>query len=385
MVSVGSIQLLPSVSFRLRLCFPLMAGDELTPLQVRQTRVVCGKDETHFGGEFDTASTFATSGEAASSRSAQSTQMQINRLSRTRNLLEFELHYTSASFVNALRRLLVAQVPTMAIDRVYVRNNTSHINDETLAHRVGLVPIQANANQFADCLDEDGSAIGPFNESNCLVFSLCVSYRDKQAAAELLDHGNTRAVSVYSGDLHFLSGGSDWPPEEEENANKLTQFQQRQQMRAFPVHDDILLAKLGPGQELELHAVAVKGNGNVHAKWSPVGTAWYRLVPEIKLLRKLSKDEAQELARRTGECGCFSNVAGRDADVIANRRGCAQCREKVRELSGQSDWHSVIQLRKLKHAFIFTVESTGCIPADELFIQALQILRKKCSDSKDSL
>lgn len=38
-----------------------------------------------------------------------------------------------------------------------------------------------------------------------------------------------------------------------------------------PVHDDILLAKLRPGHELDIKLHAMKGIGRDHAKFSPVG------------------------------------------------------------------------------------------------------------------
>jgi DNA-directed RNA polymerase I and III subunit RPAC1 len=45
-----------------------------------------------------------------------------------------------------------------------------------------------------------------------------------------------------------------------------------------PVHDDILIAKLRPGQEIEVECRCAKGEGKEHAKWSPVSTAYYRYV-----------------------------------------------------------------------------------------------------------
>lgn len=38
-----------------------------------------------------------------------------------------------------------------------------------------------------------------------------------------------------------------------------------------PIHSDILIARLRPGHELDLKLVAVKGIGQDHAKFSPVG------------------------------------------------------------------------------------------------------------------
>lgn len=51
------------------------------------------------------------------------------------------------------------------------------------------------------------------------------------------------------------------------------------------VNPKILLAKLRPGQEISLEMHAVKSTGRDHAKFSPVATATYRLMPHIQLLR----------------------------------------------------------------------------------------------------
>ena len=51
----------------------------------------------------------------------------------------------------------------------------------------------------------------------------------------------------------------------------------------MPCDPDILLAKLRPGQEISLRAHCVLGIGSDHAKFSPVATASYRLLPVIDI------------------------------------------------------------------------------------------------------
>ena len=62
--------------------------------------------------------------------------------------MEFDLVGVDASTANAFRRILIAEVPTMAIETVFVFNNTSVIQDEVLAHRLGLIPIKADPERF---------------------------------------------------------------------------------------------------------------------------------------------------------------------------------------------------------------------------------------------
>jgi len=45
---------------------------------------------------------------------------------------------------------LIAEVPTLAIEKVYIQNNTSIVQDEVLASRLGLVPLVGNKKGFQE-------------------------------------------------------------------------------------------------------------------------------------------------------------------------------------------------------------------------------------------
>ena len=77
---------------------------------------------------------------------AQNFRISLVRLSGDE--LEFDMVGVDAAIANALRRVLLAEVPTMAIEKVLINNNTSIIQDEVLAHRLGLIPIRADPRKF---------------------------------------------------------------------------------------------------------------------------------------------------------------------------------------------------------------------------------------------
>lgn len=62
--------------------------------------------------------------------------------------MEFDLIGMQPAFANAFRRLMLSEVPSMAIEKVMIRNNTSIIQDEVLAHRLGLIPLKADPRLF---------------------------------------------------------------------------------------------------------------------------------------------------------------------------------------------------------------------------------------------
>ena len=56
---------------------------------------------------------------------------------------EFVLSKTDASVANALRRIMIGEVPTIAIELVEIETNTTVLTDDFLAHRLGLIPLSS--------------------------------------------------------------------------------------------------------------------------------------------------------------------------------------------------------------------------------------------------
>ncbi len=125
------------------------------------------------------------------------------------------------SLANAIRRHL-NQIPIVAVDEVEISKNDSALYDETLAHRIGLIPLKAK----------------------------------KQTGKMKLE--SKKEGIVYSGEL---KGDAE------------------------VVYDKIPITLLDKGQELEIKATLKTGKGSEHAKFSP-GLMFFRNSSEIRMNKK---------------------------------------------------------------------------------------------------
>ena len=308
-----------------------------------------------------------------------------------------------ASLVNAIRRILLSEVPTMAIEQVRLLNNTSILQDEFLAHRLGLVPIRADARSFASRpADRDKLLDDP---SDTLTFCLrvkCLSRKGLPAsaaaattpAAAVKSERRKSRSSSQSGSSPAAAAAAAAPAAADavievtdgrvlsKHVKWLPLAAQAERFAADPprvVHEDILIAKLSAGQEIDLTAVDVKGVGQDHAKYSPVATAAYRLMPVVRL-------QANAAGQRMTEDQVDRLISSFSPGVLG--RGTTQG-EQVLLLDPRLDMGSRNHLRHedirervvtglVKDHFLFSIESTGSRDPDDLLIEAVDILISKC-------
>lgn len=279
--------------------------------------------------------------------------MKINIIKLEGDELDFDVSGIDASIANALRRILVAEVPTIAIEHVWIAVNSSIIQDEVLAHRVGLIPIKIDPNKLEYVDDEE-------TDKDTIVFHFDVECKN-QYSGEIKPNGEKKYVNE-----NALSSSLTWQPQ----GNQAEVFPDG----VAPVHEDIVVAKLKPGQRIEFEAHCRKGVGKDHQKFSPVATASYRLLPDISFSEPVVEERAQELQSMC-PMGVFDieDIGGVTTAVVARPRDCTMCRECIR----LDSWQDTVKLKRKADHFIFSIESAGGIPPETIFREAIGILKEK--------
>ena len=270
----------------------------------------------------------------------------------------FDLIGIDTSVANAFRRIMISEVPAVAPEYVYIFNNTSVIQDEVLAQRIGLVPLKVDPDQLT-WINKDAEEKDKFTDDNTIVLSLDIACtKNPNASQDSTDPDNLyRNHKVYAKHLKFEPQGR----QAELFANN----------PVVPCDPNILLAKLRPGQEISLRVHCILGIGADHAKFSPVSTASYRLLPVIDIKKSIVGKDALEFQT------CFpSGVIG------INEKGEAFVKDArkdtvSREVLRHEKFDGKVKLGRRRDHFIFNVESTGAMPAEEIFFKSVRILRNK--------
>ncbi|OBA24009.1 insert subdomain of RNA polymerase alpha subunit [Metschnikowia bicuspidata var. bicuspidata NRRL YB-4993] len=170
-----------------------------------------------------------------------------------RDRVDFILRGVDLSLANSLRRTMLAEVPTIAIDLVEIDVNTSVLADELLSHRLGLVPL---------CSEGIENLL---YSRDCTCDQYCPNCSVKLELTAKCDSDST--MNVYASDLAKFHNGS-----------RLGDPVARDAQQRGP-----LLCKLRKHQELRLTCIAKKGIAKEHAKWSPCSAIGFEYDPWNKL------------------------------------------------------------------------------------------------------
>jgi len=242
---------------------------------------------------------------------------------------------------------------------------------------VGLIPIKADPRLFEYHnrveQTDSGDPIDPttrYGEDDCIKFNLHVRCTKKDPSVPMIVN-NTVDEDKFYNNANVYASHLKWIP----IGNQAQKFK----VSDFPsaLYGDILVAKLRPGQEIEMELYCEKGIGKTHAKWSPVSTAYYRLVPDIKLKKDILNKDAHELKALcpTGVFDIEDLGKGNCRAVVGDVRKCTTCRECIRH----DKFKDVVDLGKIKDRFEFHVESVGMYKPADLVIEALKKLKEKAN------
>ncbi len=250
------------------------------------------------------------------------------------SILRFTLEGVDVAVANALRRIMTSEVPTMAIDEIYVAENTTPLFDEVIAHRLGLIPLKTDLDSY---VPKDKCSCEGVGCSRCqVILSL-----DKKAESDV--------ETIYSDAL-------------KSDDSKVT-----------PVSPNIPITKMIRGQRLTLEAYARLGTGKEHAKWEPVSACFYKYKPLVEL------DTVK--CNLCGVCvsECPKNIFKIEKNKITleNTDTCILCLECVNKCKPNA-----IHVSYDKNNLLFTIESTGSLPPERIFLEALKIFDDKLSELK---
>jgi len=232
-------------------------------------------------------------------------------------------------FINSLRRIMISELPKLAVDNVVIYDNTSALFDEIIAHRLSLIPIPTDLSLliFRDECTCKGKGC-----PNCTV-RYTLSKEGKGI--------------VYSGDLQ---------PEEKSWAIK---------------EDKIPIVELFNDQRLILEVEAVLGYGRDHAKWQPVQAPGYKFVPTIEIDKKRI-NEVKEFINHLPE-----GIAELKKDKLEIKD---ETKMPLFESYLEKEKVDFIKIKRDSNKLIFSFETDGSFTAKDALMESSKILAEKYAE-----
>lgn len=233
------------------------------------------------------------------------------------------------SFVNSLRRIMLSELPKLAIDDVIIYDNTSPLFDEMISHRLSLVPVPTDLRllTFRDSCKCEGKGC-----PNCTV-----RYTLSKEGEGV----------VYSGDLQ---------PEHASWAIKETK---------------IPIVELSKDQRIILEVEAVLGRGKDHAKWQCVQVPSYRFDQSL-VFDKKRLNEVKEVIDDLPE----------DVVELKGDKLILKDPKKLALFESYLDENDIdfITFEKDPTKITFQFETDGSLSAKDALTETIAILTKKYDD-----
>lgn len=250
----------------------------------------------------------------------KSMKIEKLELDKKKNRLTFLLKETEEGFANTIRRLIVEEVPVLAVEDVEIKENSSVLYDEMLALRLGLCPIKTDLKSYEF-------------KNKCK----CGGEGCASCELKIILKGNKRGY-VYA--------------TEAESKDPKCKF----------VHQ-MPLVKLLPRQRIEMQMTAILGRGKEHVKWSP-GWVWYFGWPEFKAGAKSNLKDCTE------------------EGVLEARGGALKIKDitKWNESIAEKCEKSGVEVSYSKNELVFKVESWGQLSCQEMVETAADILLEKLDE-----
>ncbi|MEM1627869.1 MAG: DNA-directed RNA polymerase subunit D [Desulfurococcaceae archaeon] len=273
--------------------------------------------------------------------------MEIQILENTPRSVKLYIKGIKLHVLNSIRRVMISDVPTMAIDYVIFMENSSVFYDEYLAHRLGLIPLKSDIalekyKPPEECAEAGEK--GVFSEDCFAKFDL---------EAEGPESGK---LVVYSKDL-IPSDPS-----------------------VVPVYDNIPIAELVKGQRIKLEAYARLGRGREHIKWSPVSVATHKFIPIITIHSERCLGNA---------CLKCVNACPRNVFIVVNNNVIVDETSKLKcnfcKLCEEICPNNAIRVSYKENEFILNIELVNSLSAKNVLITAISILNKKIEEFKAML
>ncbi|MBU0665838.1 MAG: DNA-directed RNA polymerase subunit D [Nanoarchaeota archaeon] len=253
--------------------------------------------------------------------------MDIKILSNKKDKLTFLLKGVNNAYVNTLRRYMMTEVPTLAIEEVTFKINNSILYDEIVAHRLGLIPIKTDLKSYNFTKDCKCKGKG------CAQCQLKLSLKSKNS-------GFVYASEIKSNDA-----------------------------KCKPVYPKMPITKLQSKQDIEFEATAILGIGKEHMKWSP-GLIFFKQNPKIKI--KKDPENKQLVVERCPQ-SIFELKNGKLSVNSKKESDCILCSDCV-DLTNNN-----IELEK-SDEFIFTVESWGQLDPQTIVTKAIDVYNDQINE-----